>query len=283
MTRLQLPEAALAAIGFTPRLIRPVGGGCCAEAYRLEGPQGESVFAKTMVGSDPFAAEALGLERIRQAEGVYAPEPLYVGHGLLILEWIPFRSPVGGFSERLGAALARTHRYIEESYGFPLDHCIGTTPQQNLPRVPVAPGTWADFWWTRRLEAMLRRLPAELSRRYAPLEVPVRTLLGDRCPAASLLHGDLWRGNTGMDRGGRPVVFDPAAYFGDREADLGMTLMFGGFPDSFYAGYQSVWPLDPGWEARLPLYQLYHVLNHVLLFGNAYLAEAEQIRKAYAP
>jgi fructosamine-3-kinase len=170
--------------------------------------------------------------------------------------------------------LAALHRIEGNRFGWWRGNHIGATPQPNDPSPD-----WPDFWRQRRLgfqldlaarqghrgrlqglgERLLERLPALLDHR----------------PRPSLLHGDLWGGNLAYDPDGRPVVFDPAVYHGDREADLAMTELFGGFPSRFYAAYQAAWPLDPAYRVRKVLYNLYHVLNHLNLFGGGYLTQAE--------
>jgi protein-ribulosamine 3-kinase len=167
----------------------------------------------------------------------------------------------------LGEMIARIHRTIAPRYGWHRDNHIGLGVQAN--------GwceDWAEFWLERRIRPQL-----DLARRngFAIKEPPVQRLLGDHRPSPSLLHGDLWRGNAGFT-GGEPVVFDPAVYYGDRECDLAMTELFGGFPREFYAAYNAAFPLPAGYETRKTLYNLYHLLNHLNLFGEGYLAQVEQ-------
>jgi len=141
----------------------------------------------------------------------------------------------------------------------------GSTPQEN-----GTSASWAEFWRRRRLEPQLVLASRNGYRLEAP---PVWRLLEGHQPVASLLHGDLWRGNAGFLADGAPVLFDPAVYYGDREADLAMTELFGGFPQEFYEAYSEAWPLGEGYELRKPLYNLYHLLNHLNLFGGGYLAQ----------
>lgn len=269
------------AFGQRPRQVFPAGGGCIARAFRLELPDGRRVFAKTLAGADPFPAEAMGLRALQVPGGVRVPEVLHLAPGALFLEWITFRTPPPGFQRELGRRLATTHRKTADSFGFDLDHVIGSTPQKNTPQVPFHPGAWAAFWWEYRLEPMIRRLPGPLASRFAALESRITALLDGTDEPPSILHGDLWSGNAACDESGAPVFFDPAAYYGRREADLSMTRMFGGFHADFYAAYHEAHPLQDGWSDRLDFYMLYHVLNHVVLFGNSYLAQAEQILKRF--
>jgi fructosamine-3-kinase len=162
--------------------------------------------------------------------------------------------------------LAHAHRKPGPRFGWTRDNYIGLTPQKN-----DWCDDWAEFWRERRLRPQI-----DLARRNG-LDVPLvdpRTFLDEHQPAPSLLHGDLWRGNAGFTKDG-PVVFDPAVYYGDREADLAMTELFGGFPREFYRAYNETFALDAGYEKRKHLYNLYHLLNHVNLFGGGYLGQAK--------
>lgn len=163
--------------------------------------------------------------------------------------------------------LANLHRHTGERFGWDTDNWIGLAPQLNGWR-----DDWAGFFFEKRLQPQIDRARA---RGYA-VEMPSTSTLENHHPRPSLLHGDLWSGNAGFTSEG-PVLFDPAVYYGDREADLAMTELFGGFPDEFYAVYARELPLAPGYEKRRDLYNLYHVLNHLNLFGAAYLAQAHSL------
>jgi fructosamine-3-kinase len=212
--------------------------------------------------ADAFAAEADGLEALRSA-GAAAPAPL--SHGVagdqayLLLEFLELRA--GGDFAALGRMLARAHRRHGRRFGWQRDNHIGTTPQAN-----GWCDSWTQFWLERRM-----RPQVELARsRGFDVSIPSLALIENHKPQASLLHGDLWSGNAGFTNEG-PVLFDPAVYYGDREADLAMTELFGGFPAEFYAAYKAAYPLDNGYERRKQLYNLYHLLNHLNLFGGGYL------------
>ena len=217
--------------------------------------------------ADAFAAEADGLAALRAA-GVRAPAPL--AHGVaeevafLVLEYLALDS--GGDFAALGAMLAAAHRHAGPRFGWPRDNYIGASTQHN-----GWCDDWAQFWRERRLLPQI-----ELAKRRGfELEMPpVEKILERHRPAPSLLHGDLWSGNAGF--AGGPVVFDPAVYYGDRETDLAMSELFGGFPRAFYAAYEEAFPLAPGYERRKPLYNLYHLLNHLNLFGGGYLAQVKE-------
>ena len=264
-----ISSALRGALGITEAA--PVTGGCIHRCYRIA-LGGTTRFLKTNEArfADAFAAEADGLAALRDA-GARVPHP--IAHGIagddayLVLEFLELR-PRGDFGA-MGRMLAQLHRRPQTRFGWRRDNFIGATPQLNGWQED-----WAQFWRERRLGPQL-----ELARRAGfVLAMPdVDRLLAEHLPQPSLLHGDLWRGNAGFTADGAPVLFDPAVYCGDREADLAMTELFGGFPREFYSAYEAVWPLDPGYARRKHLYNLYHLLNHLNLFGSGYLA---QVRSA---
>jgi fructosamine-3-kinase len=265
---------------FQARAGRRVGGGCINDALVLEGTDGRRYFVKTNLASrvSMFEAEAEGLAELRAAPGgPRAPAPVCTGaHGdlsYLILEYIESGPGNAKTQERLGTELAALHRRLAPEFGWRRDNTIGSTPQPN-----DRTRDWVAFLRERRLGFQLKlaqrngydgRLLREGERLLAVLG-----RFFDRPPVPSLLHGDLWGGNSGADRQGRPVIFDPAVYYGDREADLAMTELFGGYTPDFYAAYHEAWPLDAGYGTRKTLYNLYHVLNHLNLFGGGYRAQA---------
>jgi protein-ribulosamine 3-kinase len=167
----------------------------------------------------------------------------------------------------LGRMLAALHRHTGERYGWEHDNWIGLSPQPNGWR-----DDWVAFYRDCRLTPQLAR--AKLLREADALLAGLAAFFKGYRPEASLLHGDLWSGNAGFLADGSPVIFDPAVYYGDREADLAMTELFGGFSAAFYTAYREAWPLDAGYERRRDLYNLYHVLNHANLFGGSYRAQA---------
>ncbi|MCC5849650.1 MAG: fructosamine kinase family protein [Verrucomicrobia bacterium] len=279
-----LPEGAgrvAVAMGSQVVNCSPLGGGCVARAWKMTLADGRDVFVKTVSGASPFEAEALGLRHLQVADGIRVPEVYHVEPGLLILEAMTFGQPAPDWQEQFGRRLAITHQKTDDSFGFELDHVIGETPQANLPRVSCKPGAWREFWWTHRLEPMLRRLPAETARRYSRLESSIPRILPENDFRPGILHGDLWSGNAAADARGRPVMFDPAAYYGHPEADLSMTRVFGGFRPDFYQAYREVHPLEEGWSERLDFYMLYHVLNHLILFGHGYAPQAERLLQKF--
>ncbi len=243
-----------------------VRGGCIHECYRVV-IRGRSLFLKVNDAqyADAFAAEADGLSAIR-ASAMQAPQS--VSHGVaerkafLLLQFLELKSD-GDFAT-LGRMLAALHRQTGARFGWPRDNYIGATPQQN-----GWCDDWAEFWRERRMKPQL-----DLARRNG-FDIEFNFELKNHEPQPSLLHGDLWSGNAGFTAEG-PVVFDPAVYYGDREADLAMTELFGGFPPEFYKAYDAAFPLAAGYEKRKHLYNLYHLLNHLNLFGSGYLGQVKE-------
>ena len=263
----------------------PLAGGDIAQAWRLTSSDGRAIFYKTAPGS-MFPAEARGLRELAEPGALRVPEVVAVGDDFLALEAITPGRRGAGFFEDFGRRLAQLHRHSSTHFGFAGDNFIGATPQPN-PRVPDGPGVWSAWYWEHRLlfqlrVAQQRRLASPtLVRGMARLEAQIPGLLAGSDEPPSLLHGDLWGGNFLVDEQGEPVLIDPAVHYGHREAELGMTMLFGGFPPGFYRAYDQAWPLPSGWRERVPLYQLYHVLNHLNLFGGGYGAHAERIVKGY--
>lgn len=260
--------------------VRAVGGGSINRAYRIDCGAGP-VFLKvnTRASADMFTAEAAGLDAIREARAVATPAVIGLGetsdHAWLALEWIDFVANAPRAAAQLGRELAALHAHTGEYFGWRRDNTIGSTPQPNTPTE-----AWIDFWREHRLGFQLELaarngLPRECERQVAAVMGRLEKYFDGYRPEPSLLHGDLWGGNWGATLDGVPHIYDPAVYFGDREADLAMTRLFGGFGERFYRGYQAAWPLAPGWERRVALYNLYHLLNHFNLFGAGYLGQIE--------
>jgi len=267
-------------IGFDPARVSPVSGGSIAASYRCDGAQG-SYFLK-LAPTDSVAllvAEAEGAEALTDTNTIRVPKVQALGvsdtHAYLVLEWIDFGHPTKATHGCLGTRLAQLHRTAADQHGWHRANFIGATPQMNEPMTD-----WAQFYRRCRLLPQLALARSrgfdELAARGDRIANSLDGLLG-HCPQPALLHGDLWGGNWAVDEVGQPVVFDAAVYFGDREADLAMTRLFGGFNAEFYAAYQDAWPLPAGWQDRLPAYQLYHVLNHLNLFGGGYLGQANSL------
>jgi fructosamine-3-kinase len=259
-----------------------VHGGCISRCWRWETAAGP-VFVKE-AGPGQVAmleAEKRGLEELLAAGALRVPAPLalgtFEGGAFLALEWIDFAPVTPAVEERLGEQLAALHRNRAERFGFDRDNFIGSTPQPNGWRAD-----WVVFLREARLGLQLDLAAAgghggRLQERGRRLLDLLEVFFATYRPAPSLLHGDLWGGNWGADTTGSPVIYDPAVYYGDREADIAMTKLFGGFGPRFYSAYVASWPLDQAAGTRRDLYNLYHVLNHLNLFGGSYRAQAESM------
>lgn len=284
----QLAQAIAQAVGaatgraFVVRERDALGGGCINAAWRISG-DGQAYFVKLNAPerADMFAAERAGLEQLRAAGCVRVPAPVChgaaAGAAFLVLEYLELRRGGGADYAALGRQLAALHHVTHPVFGWDIDNTIGATPQPNRRS-----DDWSEFWRAQRLGHQLALAAAHghrgrLQQRGERLLSVLPALLADHAPAAALLHGDLWSGNVAFARGGEPVLFDPAVYFGDRETDLAMTELFGGFPAAFYAAYREAYPLNAGYAVRRTLYNLYHVLNHLNLFGGGYRAQAEDM------
>ncbi|MGH8767347.1 MAG: fructosamine kinase family protein [Burkholderiales bacterium] len=264
---------------FSASRAEPTGGGSINQAFRLGGG-GKCFFVKLNAAGQlgMFEAELAGLMELAAAKAVRVPLPICCGSDAhfswIALEHLEFGNGMDGLAA-LGAQLALLHRCTAANFGWNRDNTIGSTPQHN---------EWCSDWivflrqhrigfqlqlaqrngYRGRLQSSGEKLLTELDAFFT----------GYR-PQASLLHGDLWGGNAAVLADGEPAIFDPAVYYGDREADLAMTELFGGFPQAFYRGYDDAWRLDPGYRVRKQLYNLYHLLNHLNLFGGSYLAPAQ--------
>lgn len=297
-------------LGVRPVGRRPVGGGCIHSAWcltvvpsggagaapRPEPFSGGRLFAKTnsLEALPLLEAEAEGLEAlVRAAVGteLRVPAPLALGvagnQAVLVLPWLELeRSAADGAWHRLGAALATLHRSSLEClctpgdrpgrFGWPRDNAIGAGPQTNGWL-----DSWGRFFAERRLAPQLKRLESRIGalRDGQALLERVPDWLDGHGADPCLVHGDLWSGNAAIDSSGDGVIFDPAVHRADREVDLAMARLFGGFPAPFFAGYEATWPLPTNHRRRVPLYNLYHLLNHANLFGGSYACEAQAVMK----
>lgn len=271
--------AAATGAGFQPRRVETVAGGSINAAYCLsDGARRYFVKTNRPARLAMFEAERDALRAMQIPGAPRVPRPIAVGasdrQAYLVLEHIRLEGLRSEAWTRLGVQLATLHRATAPEFGWPRANTIGTTPQPN-----DRAADWIEFWRTWRLGHQLalaagNGLDRDLARRGARLCERLAGLFENYAPVPSLLHGDLWRGNVAADPDGQPVLFDPAPYYGDREADLAMSELFGRFDAAFYAAYQAHWPLDAGYAHRRTLYNLYHVLNHFNLFGGGYAAQA---------
>ncbi len=271
------------ATGSTFKLlnVRSLAGGDINSAYCLQGADNKSYFVKLNRADTiaMFAAEAAGLTDLADSRTVRVPSPVTYGklpkHAFIVLEHIEFGSSSKASDRLFGQQLALLHQQRQPYFGWHQDNTIGSTSQPNTRH-----DDWLTFWRSQRLQHQLNLAATKGYRGHLQLS---GTQLCDKLGLffdgysiqPALLHGDLWGGNAATDTQGNPVMFDPACYYGDREADLAMTELFGGFSQNFYAAYRETYPLDPGYTTRKVLYNLYHILNHLNLFGSGYLSQAE--------
>jgi fructosamine-3-kinase len=277
MTRDPIIPAVEAALGSAVVTWDGVSGGDINEAHQARLADGRCVFVKSN-GAAPagmFEAEARGLDWLGRAQALRVPQVIAQGPDFLVLELIRPGPRRPDFDERLGRGLAALHRAGAPSFGLDHDNFIGRLAQSNqaLP-------TWAEFYRERRLLPQLRlavdgrRASASMRKGFDRLLARIEEFVGPPEPPARL-HGDLWGGNAMVDDKGMPCLIDPAIYGGHREVDLAMMRLFGGFGPRVFAAYHEAFPLPPGHEARVPLYQLYFLMVHVNLFGGSYVASVE--------
>jgi fructosamine-3-kinase len=263
---------------FGPGQPRGLGGGCINTAVKLEdGHRAFFVKLNRAALLDMFEAEEQGLREMAATGTIRVPQPVCSGtaggQAYLVMEYVEMGGSRGDGAGTAGRQLAAMHRHTRQRFGWDRDNTIGSTPQPNDPDPD-----WVRFWRERRLGFQLELAGrnghrGDLQRRGEALLDRFPALM-EHAPVPSLMHGDLWGGNIAYTADGEPVVFDPAVYYGDREADLAMTELFGSFGARFYEAYNEAWPLDAGYRVRKTLYNLYHVLNHLNLFGGGYLGQA---------
>ncbi|WP_436833445.1 fructosamine kinase family protein [Parapedobacter sp. DT-150] len=286
MQALEIALKDVAPRDYRVQSFAPISGGNVNRAFQLSNRQGRYL-VKT--NGDPqamymFLTESKGLTLLREATAaIHVPQPLTVGHAdgeaFLLMAWVDAgdkQQPAA--QEALGRLLATLHQRHGTTYGLDHDNFIARLPQDNTPSTD-----WTDFFISQRLQKQLdmagEQLDAGLRKQFDRLFLRVAELYPQELPA--LLHGDLRSDNYLIDATGQPLLIDPAVYYGHREVDIAMTKLFGGFSDRFYAAYDEVYPLQPDWEARVDLWNLYPLLVHVNLFGNAYLGPLRQALSKY--
>jgi fructosamine-3-kinase len=264
---------------FSVNNLSSVSGGCINQGYAVTGDTG-TYFVKLNQASQVamFEAEAQGLQQMLETDTIRVPKPQCLGtaagSAYLVLEWLELGRGNTQSWEEMGRCLAAMHSHTSNNgFGWKQNNTIGSTPQIN-----TWTPDWVEFYTQHRLgyqfQYALRRgghFPQQ-----ERLLAAIPQLLAHQ-PQPSLVHGDLWGGNAAFTATGEPVIFDPAVYFGDREVDVAMTELFGGFPAAFYRGYNEVFPLTSGYERRRTLYNLYHILNHFNLFGGGYGSQANRM------
>ena len=261
---------------------QPISGGDINLAYKLSDPphshSPHSYFLKINHADrlEMFEAEAEALRQLQATHTIRVPTPICTGTtdavSYIVLEFLDL-VPIVPSSES-GRQLARLHLVPGLRFGWTQSNTIGLTPQSNFWTKD-----WAEFWQGQRIGIQLDMAHKRGARfrQGDRLLNAIPDLLANHKPTPSLVHGDLWSGNAGVTRSGEPVIFDPALYWGDREVDLAMTELFGGFSPKFYAGYNEIYPIDPGYSSRKDLYNLYHILNHYNLFGGSYAEQADRM------
>ncbi len=271
----------------------PVSGGCINSTEIISLHSGDKFFVKSnREHPELFATEVSGLQAIRQTQTIRVPD--YHGHGktndgtgFLILEFIETGTGSVDFFEKFGRLLASMHlksTKISRNYqfGLPTNNFIGCSPQINVPS-----NDWPTFFAEQRIGFQLKLAvdaglsSPELYRLCEQLINKLPSLIGNSNEPPALIHGDLWSGNYLASSTGEPVLIDPAVYFGPREAEFGMTMLFGGFNSEFYQAYNEAFPLAVDWEERVEIYKLYHLLNHLNLFGTSYLSDCLTILRKF--
>ena len=262
-----------------------LGGGCIADSRKIKTESGKEYFVKSYSGSgnNILQNEANGLRELSKSGAIRIPEVIHLDSEILVLDYIKTGSRKSNFSESFGQQFAEMHKVNSEMFGFYEDNFIGATPQKNLPQKE----NWIEFYLENRLIFQFKfaerngYVDSRFRELFGKFEKIVPKLIEGSEEQPTLLHGDLWSGNYMVDEFGEPVLIDPAVYYGHREADLGMTRLFGGFDPIFYSAYNEAYPLPDGWDERIELYKFYHVINHLNLFGTGYLSQTISIMKDY--
>lgn len=252
----------------------------------IKSASGTKYFLKEGKASGTYRCEFNGLVELAKVRSIKVIEPVSADKDYILTSYIPRNNPSGDFFIRFGKKLAQLHRYQTKHFGFYENNYIGKSPQINLAD-DKEKTDWISFYFNNRLLFQYKLIEKNgyaterLRKGFANLESKIETILKDSLEPPCLLHGDLWAGNFLCDDSNNAVLIDPAVYYGHREADLAMTKLFGGFPQSFYDSYNNEYPLKCEWEYREGLYKLYHVFNHLNIFGTGYLHEAEELLAMY--
>lgn len=267
--------------------VRSVSGGCINDSRIITTDKQQDYFVK--ISNHPnemFLKEANGLKEINQTKEIRTQEVYYADQNILILEAVSSGYRIKNFFEDFGQRFAKMHKHFSPQFGFYEDNFIGSTPQLNLT-IAEEKTNWTKFYFNERLLFQFKLaerngyVNESLRKSFLKLENNIDSILKLDDIKPSLLHGDLWGGNYLIDEKGFACLIDPAVYYGHREADLAMTKLFGGFDSTFYLAYDEEYPLDDGYAYRENIYKLYHILNHLNLFGTGYLNQAIQLMNFY--
>ncbi|MFT4526042.1 MAG: protein-ribulosamine 3-kinase [Bacteroidia bacterium] len=227
-----------------------------------------------------FETEARSLGLLIANSEFEIPKPILInefgGQQFLVMDWMEQGQRGTAFSADFGKRLAGLHKTTRDQFGLDHSNYVGLLPQSNASH-----STWAKFYWAERLlpqiklASKMKLLTHEMSNGFDRLKPQLESIFPIERP--SLIHGDLWRGNYSVSQDGKPCIFDPAVYFGHREMDLAMMQLFGGFDQEVFESYNESFPLEPSWEDRLGIGQLYPLMVHVNLFGASYCNQVERI------
>ncbi len=265
-----------------------VSGGCINDSKIIVTKSGKKFFLKTNFKNptDMFLKEANGLRELTKPNVIRVPEVIYSDNELILLEIIEPGKRRNDFFEDFGRKFAQLHKCNSNDYGFYENNYIGSTPQINIA-LPEEKNNWNKFYFNKRLMFQFKLAEKngystdELRKSFGKLEEKIESIVKPEKEISSLLHGDLWGGNYILDETGSACLIDPAVYYGNREADMAMTKLFGGFDSKFYTAYNEEYPFDTGYEYRENIYKLYHILNHLNLFGTSYYYQALGLIKYY--
>ena len=265
-----------------------LSGGCISSSYKVNTKDGNSYFLKYNYssGSDMFLTEAHGLQELDKPGVITIPKVISFDKEFILLDLIESSGRSKNFSEDFGRKFAVLHKFNNEKYGFYEDNYIGSNPQLNIPDNDEEKN-WTKFYFQKRILYQFHlaeksgNSTSDLRSSISKLENKIDLIVTDNGEKPSLLHGDLWGGNYMVDKNGFACLIDPAVYYGNREADLAMTKLFGGFDSEFYRAYNEEFPLPDGYDYRENIYKLYHVLNHLNLFGSGYYSQAISLIKYY--
>ena len=278
-------------LGTTIKSSYATGGGSINQTQVLELTNGERVFMKQNSNppTDFFLAEVKGLRLLTKAKkGPRIPKPIALQSGprptFLIMEYLESSNENKNFSDGLARKLAELHRISQDHFGLDHDNFIGSTPQKNnLEKDGIIFFRDHRIQFQRQLAQKAGLLPVSIDKKIDSLCENLNRFLDTSGERPALMHGDLWSGNYFPDSNGNPCIFDPAVYYGLREADIAMTELFGRLPERFYDAYHEAFPMNHGYHERKDLYNLYHLLNHLNLFGSSYLSSVQKIVNRFSP